>query len=117
MVYQHFNVFISNIFEYINKDFFFQYVLKRIDLHRASKRDQRAAYLEAKFLSTLKHPNIVNYLDSFYNSKGNLFIVMRYCEGGDFHSFIKNRNGAYFEEKEIVNWFIQICMGLKVLLN
>ncbi|XP_055934829.1 serine/threonine-protein kinase Nek1-like isoform X1 [Argiope bruennichi] len=92
-----------------------KYVLKRIDLHRASKRDQRAAYLEAKFLSTLKHPNIVTYLDSFYNSKGNLFIVMGYCECGDFHSFIKNRNGAYFEEKEIVNWFIQICMGLKYL--
>ncbi|CAL1268116.1 unnamed protein product [Larinioides sclopetarius] len=92
-----------------------KYVLKRIDLHRASKRDQRAAYLEAKFLSTLKHPNIVTYLDSFYNSKGNLFIVMGYCECGDFQSVIKNRNGTYFEEKEIVNWFIQICMGLKYL--
>ncbi|GBM86666.1 Serine/threonine-protein kinase Nek4 [Araneus ventricosus] len=92
-----------------------KYVLKRIDLHRASKRDQRAAYLEAKYISTLKHPNIVSYLDSFYNSKGNLFIVMGYCECGDFHSFIRNRNGAYFEEKEVVNWFIQICMGLKYL--
>ncbi|GIY81843.1 hypothetical protein CDAR_42952 [Caerostris darwini] len=92
-----------------------KFIMKRFDLHHSSKREQRAAYLEAKLLSTLKHPNIVTYLDSFYNSKGNLFIVMNYCECGDFHSFIKERNGVYFEEKEIINWFVQICMALKYL--
>ncbi|GFT84794.1 hypothetical protein NPIL_436511 [Nephila pilipes] len=92
-----------------------KYVLKCFDLHRSSKREQRAAYSEAKLLSTLKHPHIVSYLDSFYNSKGNLFVVMSYCECGDFYSFIKNRNGVLFEEKEIINWFVQICMALKYL--
>ncbi|GFW27825.1 hypothetical protein TNCV_767051 [Trichonephila clavipes] len=92
-----------------------KYVLKCFDLHRASKREQRAAYTEAKLLSTLKHPHIVSYLDSFYNSKGNLFVVMSYCECGDFYSFIKSRNGVHFEEKEVINWFVQICMALKYL--
>lgn len=51
--------------------FFFQYVLKKLDLHNASKRERKAAEQEAKLLSTLKHPNIVSYKDSF--ETGNEF--------------------------------------------
>lgn len=92
-----------------------KHVLKRMDLHQAPKREQRAAHLEAKLLSTVKHPNIVTYLDSFHNSSGSLFIVMSYCECGDLYSFIKEQNGVYFEEKLIVHWFAQICLALKYL--
>lgn len=105
-------IILSSIYYYYY--FLFQHVLKRIDLHQASKREQRAAYLEAKLLSTIKHPNIVTYLDSFHNSFGSLFIVMCYCECGDLYSFIRNQNGVYFEEKQIVHWFVQICLALKV---
>lgn len=92
-----------------------QYVLKQINLQHASKREQRAAHLQVKLLSTLKHPNIVSYLDSFYNSKGSLFIVMGYCENGDLYTCITNQNGIPFPEKQIVEWLIQICLALKYL--
>ncbi|XP_035228958.1 serine/threonine-protein kinase Nek4-like isoform X1 [Stegodyphus dumicola] len=92
-----------------------KYVLKRIDLRHACKREQRAAYLEARLLSTLKHPNIVTYLDSFHDSNASLYIVMGYCEHGDLYTCIKNRNGVYYEEKQIIHWFVQICMALKYL--
>ena len=49
-----------------------QYVLKKLDLHNASKRERRAAELEAKLLSKLKHPNIVSYKDSFESGKSLL---------------------------------------------
>lgn len=38
--------------------------------------------LQVKVLSQMKHPNIVSYLESF-ESAGNLFIVMDYCDGGE----------------------------------
>ncbi|XP_042896512.1 uncharacterized protein [Parasteatoda tepidariorum] len=91
------------------------YALKRIDFHNSTKREQRAAHSEAKLLCTIKHPNIVTYLDSFFNCKGSLFIVMSYCEKGSLHDVIKNRNGILFKEDEIINWIVQICMALKYL--
>ncbi len=59
----------------------FQYVLKKMELRNASKRERKAAELEAKLLSKLKHPNIVSYKDSFETEEGFLYIAMGYCEG------------------------------------
>ncbi|XP_054716990.1 uncharacterized protein LOC129226414 [Uloborus diversus] len=92
-----------------------KFVLKQIDLHHLPKREQRSAHLDAKLLSTVKHPHIATYLDSFYNSKGNLFIVMCFFENGDLFTFIENQNDVHIEEKQIVHWFVQMCMALKYL--
>ena len=40
---------------------FLQYVLKKMNLQNASKRERKAAEQEAKLLAKLKHPNIVSY--------------------------------------------------------
>ena len=45
-------------------------------LLKASKRERKAAELEAKLLSKLRHPNIVSYKDSFEGNDGFLYIVM-----------------------------------------
>ena len=55
---------------------FLQYVVKKMALQKASKRERKAAELEAKLLSKLKHPNIVSYKDSFESKEGYLYIVM-----------------------------------------
>lgn len=38
---------------------------------------------------------------------------MEYCAGGDLQTLINNRNGVYFPEKIILDWFIQL--GLAVI--
>ena len=45
-------------------------------LQKASRRERKAAELEAKLLSKLKHPNIVSYKESFESDDGNLYIIM-----------------------------------------
>jgi NIMA (never in mitosis gene a)-related kinase len=95
-----------------------QYVLKRLDLRQtsSSQNDIESAEREAKLLSTLKHPNIVAYTESFRSNDGFLNIVMAYCEGGDLYTKLKERKikKESLSENQIIEWFIQICMALQV---
>ncbi|KAK7489732.1 hypothetical protein BaRGS_00019127 [Batillaria attramentaria] len=91
-----------------------QYVLKRMNLQRASKRERTSAEQEAKLLSKLKHPNIVSYKDSFETKDGMLYIAMQYCEGGDLYTRLKEQKaGQALEERQVVEWFVQIAMALQ----
>lgn len=79
----------------------------------------------------MKHPNIVGYFESF-EERGNLYIVMDYCDGGDLYKKINSQRGKpipedtvrknyysillfnnSFSSVQILNWFVQICLGLK----
>jgi NIMA (never in mitosis gene a)-related kinase len=97
-----------------------QYVLKRLDLRQTfnapSQNDIESAEREAKLLSTLKHPNIVAYTESFRSKDGFLNIVMAYCEGGDLYTKLKEKKSQkeMLTENQILEWFIQICMALQV---
>ncbi|CAF0842801.1 unnamed protein product [Rotaria sordida] len=98
-----------------------QYVLKRLDLHSSLnnplQNDIANAEREAKLLSTLKHPNIVSYIESFRSNDGFLNIVMAYCEGGDLFTKLKEKktNKESLTENQIIEWFIQICMALQCI--
>ncbi|XP_048740337.2 serine/threonine-protein kinase Nek4-like isoform X2 [Ostrea edulis] len=92
-----------------------QYVLKRINLKKASKREQHSAEQEAKLLSKLKHPNIVTYKDSFQGKDGYLHIAMQFCEGGDLYTKLKEQKGVPLEERQVVEWFVQIAMALQYM--
>ncbi len=90
------------------------FVLKRIDLRKSPERDKKSAQQEAQLLKNLKHPNIVSYKESF-QSDGFLHIVMLYCDGGDLYTKIKEQNGKFLEETQIVEWFVQIAMALQYM--
>lgn len=91
-----------------------QYVLKKMDLRKASKRERLAAEQEAKLLSDLKHPNIVAYKDTFEGGDGYLYIAMGYCERGDLYTRLKEQKSIPLEERHVVEWFVQIAMALQV---
>lgn len=97
-----------------------QLVLKRLNLQSSdngpTENEIETAEREAKLLSTLKHPNIVAYIESFRSKDEYLNIVMAYCEGGDLYTFLKQKREQkqYLDEDQIIDWFIQICMALQV---
>ena len=93
---------------------FEQYVLKKMDIHNASNRERKAAEQEAKLLSKLRHPNIVSYKDSFQADNGFLYIAMGFCEGGDLYARLKQQKSVALEERQLVEWFVQIAMALQV---
>ncbi len=51
-------------------------------------------------LSQMKHPNIVAYLESF-EERGNLYIVMDYCDGGDLYKKINDQRGKSIPEDTV----------------
>lgn len=92
-------------------------VLKRISLNRANddKNELAAAEREAKLLSSLAHPNIVSYIESFRSRDGYLNIIMAFCEGGDLYTKLKYRKKQLLSEEQIMEWFIQITLALQYL--
>merc|ERR1740138_151745 len=87
-----------------------------IDISRASKQEKDDALKEAGVLSSLKHPYIVRYRESF-NEDGWLCIVMDYCEGGDLSDRIKKmrQSGKAFSQEQVVRWFTQAILALKYI--
>ncbi|XP_065901253.1 serine/threonine-protein kinase Nek4-like isoform X2 [Dysidea avara] len=93
-----------------------QYVMKNISLDSLSDGKERAAaLLEAQLLSSMAHPNIVAYKESFQDSSGTLHIVMAYCEGGDLSSRLKAQKGIPLPEDQVIEWFVQTTLALQYL--
>jgi len=91
-------------------------IVKMIDLSRASKQEKDDALKESGVLSSLKHPYIVRYRESFHED-GWLCIVMDYCEGGDLSEYLKKvRNaGKSLPQEQVVRWFTQSILALKYI--
>ncbi|XP_029283277.1 serine/threonine-protein kinase Nek5, partial [Cottoperca gobio] len=87
-------------------------VVKQINLRKMSEREKEASKKEVTLLSKMKHPNIVTFIRSF-QERGSLYIVMEYCDGGDLMKKINMQRGVFFTEQQVVDWFLQICLGLK----
>jgi NIMA (never in mitosis gene a)-related kinase len=93
-----------------------QLVLKEIDLSGQNAQQRAAAEVEVKVLSSLKHPYIVKYWESF-TSREKLCIVMDYCEGGDLWQYIAacKKKRTTIPETHVVRWFTQMCLALKYI--
>ncbi|KAM5194431.1 serine/threonine-protein kinase Nek1 isoform 2-T2 [Mantella aurantiaca] len=89
-----------------------QYVIKEISISKMSNKEREESRREVAVLANMKHPNIVQYRESFEES-GCLYIVMDYCEGGDLFQRINTQKGILFSEDQILDWFVQLCLALK----
>lgn len=89
-----------------------KYVIKEINISGMAASERTGARKEVSMLATLNHRNIVAYKESFEEA-GRLHIVMTYCEGGDLYSKINDQRGVDFSEEQILDWFVQICLGVK----
>lgn len=92
------------------------YVMKIIDMSRMDSKQRRDAINEVRVLSSLKHPYIVSYRESFTENR-NLAIVMDYADGGDMHQRIQRTRqaGKSFPEDKVLRWFTEASLALKYL--
>ena len=88
------------------------YAIKRLNFKDINEKEKKQINNEVSCIKKLKHPNIISYKDSF-NDEDNYFnIVTKFCEGGDIYNKIQNQKGEYFSEEQILNWTVQILLGL-----
>ena len=91
------------------------YAIKSLNFKDISSKERLNIEREVNLLKELKHPNIVLYKDSFI-SKDNYFnIVTTFCEGGYMYKKIFKENNIYFEENRIINWIVQLLLGLSYI--
>jgi NIMA (never in mitosis gene a)-related kinase len=91
-----------------------EFVIKMVDISCCDHKERESARKECTILSRLKHPNIIEYRESF-EEKGQLCIVMAYADGGDLSARLKAQGGKLLNEDQIADWFVQICLALKHL--
>lgn len=89
------------------------FVIKEMRTANLSKVDRDAALNEATLLSSLNHPYIIKYEESF-QERECFYIVMEYADGGDLAQKIRNRQN-YFSENEILQTFIQLSLAIKYI--
>nr|XP_016851467.1 PREDICTED: serine/threonine-protein kinase Nek3 [Anolis carolinensis] len=90
-----------------------KYAMKEIRLPK-SVLDKEKSWNESILLAKMKHPNIVTFSESF-EADGHLNIVMEYCDDGDLMQKIKLQKEKLFPENTILDWFTQICLGVKYI--
>jgi len=87
------------------------------------EQNQAQGMQEVRMLSSLRHPCIVPYLDSFVARSmpsipydDVLCIVMSRCEHDLRHECLAQKaRGSLFQEPQVLTWFVQLCWGLQHL--
>ena len=90
-------------------------VIKAVKHTRKKDGANIEAMAEVRILSDLRHPCIVEYMDSFLNhDETRLFIVMAYCESGNLSDKIKEaiQRQKWLDENLIIGWFSQVSLAL-----
>lgn len=67
------------------------FVVKHVKTSGMSRNEKRSIHNEIAVLQRLHHPNIVSYFEHF-EEKSNVYMVMEYADGGDLHTFIRERH-------------------------
>eukprot|EP00397_Hematodinium_sp_SG-2012_P024073 GEMP01025059.1.p1 GENE.GEMP01025059.1~~GEMP01025059.1.p1 ORF type:complete len:556 (+),score=157.28 GEMP01025059.1:11-1678(+) len=88
-------------------------VIKQMDTSMMSAHEHDEAVKEASLLKKMNFPNIVRFQEVFMTRRGRLCICMEYCDGGDLHHKIKERNGVPLPEEEVKDGFIQLAFALR----
>ncbi|XP_010155253.1 PREDICTED: serine/threonine-protein kinase Nek11-like, partial [Eurypyga helias] len=91
-------------------------VLKEISVGDLKPNETVEANLEAQLLSKLDHPAIVKFYASFVE-RDSFCIITEYCEGGDLDFKIQDykESGKTFTQRQIIDWFIQLLLGVNYM--
>ena len=87
-------------------------VIKQIDLNPLSSFERNEALREAKILEKLHHPNIIRFYEVYRTRKNKLCIVMEYADDKDLAAKLESQHQS-LPEPLILDYFVQICLGLK----
>ncbi|CAH1781892.1 unnamed protein product [Owenia fusiformis] len=91
-----------------------KYVIKEIQVLGSSEKEREQSLTEVAALGRCKNINVIRYKNAFVQN-GMLNIVMEFADSGDLQGRIDRQNGEHFEQHVILDWFIQLCFGLRYI--
>jgi predicted Ser/Thr protein kinase/putative methionine-R-sulfoxide reductase with GAF domain len=69
--------------------------------------------IEARLLSQLKHPRVVEVLDHFQDATGTYYIVMELVHGSDLGEVLKEQGDPGLPVREVIEYARQTCEALQ----
>ncbi len=89
-------------------------IIKQFDLSDLDKETKDEFRKEGETLTKIRHPNVIKFYDFYY--KNNIaYIITEYIETGTLFDKIEDHKikNEYFDENILLEWFIDICEGMK----
>lgn len=71
----------------------------------------KCAEREVKLHQSLKHPNIIQFVD-YLDTPDTLFIFLEYAENGDLFRYLQRKS---FSSKQLLNFFHQTCLAMQYI--
>ena len=105
----------GKVYKALNKKENKYYAIKRLNFKDINEKEKKQINNEVSLIKNLKHPNVISYKDSFNDVDNYFNIITTFYEGGDIYKKIQNQNGEYFKEEQILNWMVQILLGLNYI--
>ena len=94
------------------------FAMKTSKIGKLSLKEKELALNEIRILYSLDHPNIISYIDSFFDEESKtLNTIMEYAENGDLKKKISSlkQKKYHFTENQIWKFIIQILLGMNYL--
>eukprot|EP01041_Mallomonas_annulata_P003100 gene3100-6089_t len=94
------------------------YALKRAKIGKMSKKEISDALNEIRFLASIRHNNIVGFLEAFLEDNDTeLCIIMEYCGCGDLAAKVERykKKREYIDEDVIWRYLIQTLKAIQCL--
>ncbi|KAJ1462190.1 kinase-like domain-containing protein, partial [Pelagophyceae sp. CCMP2097] len=93
------------------------YAMKRVDISKLSPKEVDDALTEVRILASVRHRNVVSFLEAFVERARELIMVLDFCDAGDLSQQIDlHRNQRrYLPEARIWHYLIQLVDGLDCL--
>eukprot|EP00775_Hariotina_reticulata_P010600 gene10600-10757_t len=88
------------------------FALKQVKLKGLKRVDREEAIDEARVLSQLTHPHIIQHHGSFIDADDQLNILMEFAANGSLHAHIRASPGKSLTEAQIWRYIIQALLGL-----
>ncbi|CAE7246958.1 Cdk5rap1, partial [Symbiodinium sp. KB8] len=91
------------------------YALKKVNISRMTHREIQDTLNEIRFLASIRHPNIVNFMEAFVGEASmDIYIVMEFADGGDVAEKVKAcvKARQRLDENLVWSYFIQMLEGI-----
>ena len=95
-----------------------EYVYKSVNVIALKEKERDTLLNEIKVLKKINHQNVIEIKNSQYSKdKKFLNIITEYAEDGTLQEKYEEqkKKNQYFEENELLDWFIQILLALKYI--